>query len=72
MGKPQIKVFLGTFAQIDCQRGSVTGVAFVDLSSAYDTIQHQIIIKKYLPPYTMDFKLTQIIAALLQNICFFM
>lgn len=44
----------------------ITGVAFVDLTAAFDTVNHKkLLIKMY--NLTKDYKLTQVISSLLQN-----
>ena len=48
------------------QRKLITGVAFVDLSAAYDTVQHRLLMKK-LFDMTGDANLCNIIRSLLSN-----
>ena len=52
------------------QKKLITGVAFVDLSAAYDTVQHRLLIKK-LFDMTVDAKLCNIIRCLLSNRMFY-
>lgn len=48
------------------ERGLVTGAVFVDLSAAYDTVQHKIMLHK-LYQLTRDYDFTSFIGTLLQN-----
>jgi len=48
----------------------ITGVAFVDLSAAYNTVNHNIMLTK-LYEMTYDYKFVKIIKALLNNRRFF-
>ena len=48
------------------QRGMVTGVAFVDLTAAYDTVNHKMLLNK-LYKMTKDYGLVEMIRALLSN-----
>ena len=48
------------------QRNMLTGAAFVDLSAAYDTVQHRLMIRK-LMDMTGDIDLCQVIRGLLSN-----
>ena len=52
------------------QKRLTTGVAFVDLSAAYDTVQHRLLMKK-LFDMTGDAKLCNIIRSLLSNRMFY-
>ena len=52
------------------ERKMITGAAFVDLSAAYDTVQHRLIIRK-LMDMTGDIDLCQVIRGLLSNRRFF-
>ena len=52
------------------ERKLLTGVAFVDLSAAYDTVQHRLMIRK-LMDMTGDIELCQVIRCLLSNSRFF-
>ena len=48
------------------EEGLITGAAFVDLSAAYDTVNHRILTRKVFE-MTKDVKLTQLIQNLLSN-----
>ena len=48
------------------QRGTITGVAFVDLSAAYDTVNHRLIFRK-LYDFTEDSSLCRIIPNMLSS-----
>ena len=48
------------------EQKSITGVAFIDLSAAYDTVNHRILLRK-LYEITKDFQLVNIIKTFLQN-----
>ena len=52
------------------ERKMLTGAAFVDLSAAYDTVQHRLMIRK-LMDMTGDIDLCQVIRSLLSNRRFF-
>ena len=52
------------------ERKMITGAAFVDLSAAYDTVQHRLMIRK-LMDMTGDIDLCQVIRGLLSNRRFF-
>ena len=52
------------------QKGLVTGAVFVDLSAAYDTVNHRLLLKKILE-LTKDLALTDLIGALLKDRRFF-
>ena len=52
------------------ERNMLTGAAFVDLSAAYDTVQHRLMIRK-LMDMTGDIDLCQVIRGLLSNRRFF-
>ena len=52
------------------ERKMLTGAAFVDLSAAYDTVQHRLMIRK-LMDMTGDIDLCQVIRGLLSNRRFF-
>ena len=47
-----------------CQRGMLTGAAFVDLSAAYDTVNHRLLIRK-LYDFTEDSPLCRVIQNML-------
>ena len=49
-----------------CEEGRITGAAFVDLSAAYDTVNHRILTRK-LFEITHDVKLTELIQNMLSN-----
>lgn len=51
-------------------RGMITGVAFIDLSAAYDTVNHRKLLSKVYN-MTKDFQLTKLIECFLQNRRFF-
>lgn len=53
-----------------CQKGLVTGAVFVDMSAAYDTVNHRLLLKKILE-LTKDLALTDLIGALLKDRCFY-
>ena len=57
---------LTEFIEEGFQKGMVTGVVFVDLSAAYDTVCHRLLISK-LHKMTKDYKLTKFIEQLLAN-----
>uniref|UniRef100_A0A671VIV1 Uncharacterized protein n=1 Tax=Sparus aurata TaxID=8175 RepID=A0A671VIV1_SPAAU len=48
------------------KKGLVTGAVFVDLSAAYDTVNHRLLLKKILEN-TKDLAFTDLIRALLKN-----
>lgn len=48
------------------EKGKITATAFIDLSSAYDTVQHRIMLHK-IYELTKDYGFTRIIATLLHN-----
>lgn len=48
------------------ERKQITGVAFIDLSVAYDAINHDLLLVK-IYKLTQDFKLTQFIESLMSN-----
>uniref|UniRef100_A0A3B4TKG3 Reverse transcriptase domain-containing protein n=1 Tax=Seriola dumerili TaxID=41447 RepID=A0A3B4TKG3_SERDU len=50
--------------------GMVTGVVFVDLSAAYDTVNHRCLLSKILET-TRDIRLTELIESMLENRHFF-
>ena len=52
------------------EKGLITGAAFVDLSAAYDTVNHRILVKK-LFDLTKDLKFTELIQTMLSNRRFF-
>ena len=52
------------------ERGEITGAVFVDLSAAYDTVNHRRLLSKILA-MTKDWKLTELLRVLLQNRRFF-
>lgn len=52
------------------ERKQITGVAFIDLSAAYDKVNHGLLLEK-IYKLTQDFKLTQIIESLMSNRRFF-
>ena len=52
------------------QEGKITGTAFVDLSAAYDTVNHRLLIQK-LYNTTQDSKLCRVIQNLLSNRTFY-
>ena len=49
-----------------CQRGMISGAAFVDLSAAYDTVNHMILIQK-LYNITQDRQLCRVLQNMLSN-----
>lgn len=52
------------------ERGQITGVALIDLSSAYDSVnQRKLIHKVY--QLTKDYKFTKVIESIIQNIRFY-
>ena len=61
---------LSQFIEDGFEKGEITGAAFVDLSAAYDTVNHRILVKK-LYECTRDLKLTKLIQSLLENWRFF-
>lgn len=61
---------LTQFIENGFEKKYITGVAFIDLSAAYDTINHRILLMK-IYNLTNDFKFTQIIESLLSNRRFF-
>ncbi|KAJ3609414.1 hypothetical protein NHX12_023935 [Muraenolepis orangiensis] len=52
------------------EEGMVTGVVFVDLSAAYDTVNHRRLLSKILET-TRDTRLTELIESMLENRHFF-
>ena len=52
------------------EEGKVTGCVFVDLSAAYDTVNHRILLNKILE-LTKDIHLTELIESMLENRFFF-
>ena len=52
------------------EEGIITGAAFVDLSAAYDTVNHRILTRKFFE-ITEDVSLTELIQNMLSNIRFF-
>ena len=57
---------LTQFIEDGFEEGLITGAAFVDLSAAYDTVNHRILTRK-LFELTKDVKLTELILNLLSN-----
>ena len=49
------------------QRGMITGAAFVDLSAAYDTVNHRILIQKLYCNTTQDSQLCRVFENMLSN-----
>ena len=61
---------LTQFIEDGFEKGLVTGAAFVDLSAAYDTVNHRILVRK-LHELTQDANLTHLVQSMLSNRCFF-
>ena len=65
---------IGSVPFISCksgyQRGMITGAAFVDLSAAYDTVNHRLLIRK-LYDFTEDSPLSRVIQNMLSSRTFY-
>ena len=59
---------LPQFIEYGYEEGVITGAAFVDLSAAYDTVNHRILTRK-LFEIIQDVSLTELIQDMLSNIC---
>ena len=57
---------LTQFIEDGYEEGIITGTAFVDLSAAYDTVDHRIITRKFFE-ITQDVRLTELIQNMLSN-----
>ena len=61
---------LTQFIEDGYEEGIITGAAFVDLSAAYDTVNHRILTRKFFE-ITQDVRLTELIQNMLSNRCFY-
>ena len=61
---------LTKYIEDDFEEGNITGVVFVDLSAAYDTVNHRCLLNKILD-LTKDIRLTELIESMLENRYFF-